>query len=114
MAGQSSDPGHCHRPGRANPGFPTAVHRQAAGAIVDFAMASPVQAVVLVNSCARGTATPESDLDIALLIDPGLPAEDRQLLERAWRGPEWLPSLVEIRNPSEWISRVGTTPAVSG
>ncbi len=37
-----------------------------------------------------------------------------ELLERAWRGPEWLPSLVEIRNPSEWISRVGTTPAVSG
>jgi uncharacterized protein (DUF2342 family) len=37
-----------------------------------------------------------------------------ELLERAWRGPEWLPSLVEIRNPSVWISRVGTTPAVSG
>jgi len=25
-----------------------------------------------------------------------------------------LPSLVEIRNPSEWISRVGPTPALSG
>lgn len=37
-----------------------------------------------------------------------------ELLERAWRGPEWLPSLVEIRNPSVWISRVGTAPAVSG
>ncbi len=37
-----------------------------------------------------------------------------ELLERAWRGPEWLPSLVEIRDPSAWISRVGTAPAVSG
>ena len=36
------------------------------------------------------------------------------LLDRAWRGPEWLPSLREIRNPAEWISRVGTTPALSG
>ncbi len=38
----------------------------------------------------------------------------RELLDRAWRGPEWLPSLVEIRNPSAWISRVGTAPALSG
>jgi uncharacterized protein (DUF2342 family) len=37
-----------------------------------------------------------------------------ELLDRAWRGPEWLPSLTEIRNPAEWISRVGTTPALSG
>jgi coenzyme F420 biosynthesis associated uncharacterized protein len=37
-----------------------------------------------------------------------------ELLDRAWRGPEWLPSLSEIRNPAEWISRVGTTPALSG
>jgi coenzyme F420 biosynthesis associated uncharacterized protein len=29
------------------------------------------------------------------------------LLDNAWRGPEWLPSLAEIRDPSGWISRVG-------
>jgi putative hydrolase len=28
------------------------------------------------------------------------------LLDNAWRGPEWLPSLEEIRDPSGWISRV--------
>jgi coenzyme F420 biosynthesis associated uncharacterized protein len=33
------------------------------------------------------------------------------LLDRAWRGPEWLPSLEEIRDPSSWIERVGP-PAV--
>jgi coenzyme F420 biosynthesis associated uncharacterized protein len=37
-----------------------------------------------------------------------------KLLDRAWRGPEWLPSLTEIRDPSVWISRVGAAPALSG
>ncbi len=36
-----------------------------------------------------------------------------ELLDRVWRGPEWLPTLVEIRNPSEWISRVRASPALS-
>ena len=40
---------------------------------------------MLVNSCARGTATKESDLDIALLIDPELPDRERWLLDQAWR-----------------------------
>jgi coenzyme F420 biosynthesis associated uncharacterized protein len=30
-----------------------------------------------------------------------------ELLDQAWRGPEWLPTLEEIRDPSGWISRVG-------
>jgi len=29
-----------------------------------------------------------------------------ELLDRAWQGPEWLPTLVEIRDPSAWIARV--------
>jgi coenzyme F420 biosynthesis associated uncharacterized protein len=28
------------------------------------------------------------------------------LLDRAWRGPEWLPTLDEIRDPATWIERV--------
>ena len=52
----------------------------------------------------------EGERFIAAVEDSGGP----ELLDRAWRGPEWLPSLVEIRNPSAWISRVGTTPALSG
>ena len=52
----------------------------------------------------------EGERFIAAVEDSGGP----ELLDRAWRGPEWLPSLVEIRNPSDWISRVGTTPALSG
>jgi coenzyme F420 biosynthesis associated uncharacterized protein len=36
------------------------------------------------------------------------------LFNRVWRGPEWLPSLAEIRSPGEWVTRVGATPAVTG
>jgi coenzyme F420 biosynthesis associated uncharacterized protein len=52
----------------------------------------------------------EGERFVAAVEDSG----GSELLERAWRGPEWLPSLAEIRNPSVWISRVGTAPAVSG
>ena len=33
------------------------------------------------------------------------------LLDRVWRGPEWLPSLSEIRDPGEWVARAGGAPA---
>ncbi|HEY5097043.1 MAG TPA: zinc-dependent metalloprotease [Acidimicrobiales bacterium] len=52
----------------------------------------------------------EGERFIAAVEDSGGP----ELLDRAWRGPEWLPSLIEIRNPSDWISRVGANPALSG
>ena len=64
--------------------FPTPIHQQAADAVMEFARAYPIQAVLVVNSCARGTATPESDLDVALLIDRELPTGERAALEQAW------------------------------
>jgi len=45
----------------------------------------------------------EGERFIAAVEDVGGPA----LLDNAWRGPEWLPSLTEIRDPAAWISRVG-------
>jgi coenzyme F420 biosynthesis associated uncharacterized protein len=30
-----------------------------------------------------------------------------ELLSRVWRGPEWLPTLSEIRSPAEWVARAG-------
>jgi uncharacterized protein (DUF2342 family) len=33
------------------------------------------------------------------------------LLERAFEGPEFLPTLAEIRDPQLWIARVGTQAA---
>ena len=65
--------------------FPTIIHEAAAAAIVAFARTQPVAAVLLVNSCARGRAIPESDLDVALLVD--LPAEDCARIEAAWLEP---------------------------
>jgi hypothetical protein len=53
--------------------------------MVEFFRNRPqVEAVLLVNSCARGTATPESDLDAVILVDPELSASDRQTLEQQW------------------------------
>jgi coenzyme F420 biosynthesis associated uncharacterized protein len=31
----------------------------------------------------------------------------RDLFDRVWRGPEWLPTLAEIRQPARWVERVG-------
>ncbi len=37
-----------------------------------------------------------------------------ELFDRVWRGPEWLPTLAEIREPSRWVSRVSAPPALAG
>jgi putative hydrolase len=29
-----------------------------------------------------------------------------ELLDQAWRGPEYLPSLAEIREPDQWVQRI--------
>ena len=49
----------------------------------------------------------EGERFIAAVEKSGGPA----LLDHAWRGPEWLPSLEEIRDPSAWVDRVGPAPA---
>lgn len=36
------------------------------------------------------------------------------LFSRVWQGPEWLPSMAEIRDPSKWVARVGGTAAIAG
>jgi uncharacterized protein (DUF2342 family) len=34
------------------------------------------------------------------------------VLDHAWRGPEWLPTLSELRAPQQWLARVdAATPA---
>jgi coenzyme F420 biosynthesis associated uncharacterized protein len=35
-----------------------------------------------------------------------------ELLEQAWQGPEFLPTLAEIREPQQWVERVQLAPAV--
>jgi predicted nucleotidyltransferase len=64
--------------------YPTPEHRNAALAIVEHFASGPVEAVLLTNSCARGRATPDSCLDMAVLIRPGLPRADRLGLDQSW------------------------------
>ncbi len=54
------------------PKFPTRLHQDTAELIRDYFLTiSNVDTVLVVNSCARGQAVPESDLDFAILVKPG-------------------------------------------
>ena len=69
-----------------HPAYPTSQHEQSAQAIVDFFKIRPEpSAVLLTCSCARGKATKDSCLDVAILIPPDLSAEARRQLERDWQ-----------------------------
>lgn len=69
-----------------NPAYPTSEHEQATAAIVDFLTASSAtEAVLLVNSCARGKASRDSCLDIIVLVTPEVDlSTDLPRLETWW------------------------------
>jgi coenzyme F420 biosynthesis associated uncharacterized protein len=52
----------------------------------------------------------EGERFIAAAEQAGGPA----VLDIAWRGPEWLPSLEEIRDPPLWLERVGVAGTATG
>ena len=63
--------------------FLTSLHRQIAELTSDlFSTASNVDTVLLVNSCARGQAIPESDIDFAILVKSGTTAIEIEDLEK--------------------------------
>lgn len=65
--------------------YPTPQHAASAQVIADFFSRRPEpEAVLLTCSCARGKATRESCLDIAILISPDLDAAGQAALEQAW------------------------------
>jgi len=68
------------------PNFPTAIHQDAAGMVRDYFSAIPfVDSILVVNSCARGQATPESDLDFAILVNPGTTTTEIKNIETNWQ-----------------------------
>ena len=68
-----------------SPVYPTPEHELAAQRIVTFfARRSGVEAVLLVGSCARGRATPDSCLDMVILVSPDAWASRRRDLGDAW------------------------------
>jgi hypothetical protein len=63
--------------------YPTPEHSKAADAVVTFfSQQLQVDAVLLICSCARGKATPDSCLDVAVLTDPDA---DPAPLWNAWK-----------------------------
>jgi hypothetical protein len=65
--------------------YPTAVHERAADAIVAwFAEQPETEAVLLTNSCARGRATPDSCLDVQVIVPPAA----RDAVEERWAAIE--------------------------
>lgn len=79
--------------------YPTPLHGAAANTILDrYRRDSRVEAVLVVNSCARGQATPASDLDMLVLVAPSTPATERSALEAAWlRWRDEDPALLALR-----------------
>jgi len=62
--------------------YPTPAHERAAEAITAFfAARDETDAVLLVNSCARGKATPDSCLDMQVIVPPDAVA----LADEEWR-----------------------------
>ena len=65
--------------------YPTPQHAEAAEAIVDFfSDQNEVEAVVLTCSCARNRATPDSCLDMAVLVPPHIHPSQRSGLTSRW------------------------------
>jgi len=68
------------------PGFPTKLHKDTAELVRDYFLAIPgVDTVLIVNSCARGQAVPESDLDFAILVGPDTKPTEMRNIENAWQ-----------------------------
>lgn len=68
-----------------HPAYPTPEHAAAASAITSFFAGRPgVAAVLLTCSCARGRATRDSCLDIAILLQPATSPGRRADVEAAW------------------------------
>jgi predicted nucleotidyltransferase len=71
---------------RHQPTFPTTLHQEAANVVHGcFSDLACVDTVLVVNSCARGKAVPESDLDFAVLVKPGTAKRDIARYEAQWR-----------------------------
>lgn len=65
--------------------FPTDLHRQATEIIKDyFLQQQNIDTILLVNSISRGKATPESDIDIAILVSQTTDKTEIKILEENW------------------------------
>jgi hypothetical protein len=86
------------------PRFPTPQHEQVARIAADyFRPLAQVDTVLVVNSCARGVATPESDLDMAILAQPAVPPHEQREMEARWQAyAETQPLVREFKTHSHF------------
>jgi hypothetical protein len=69
-----------------SPIFPTDLHRLSAQLAAEFFAPRPeVDTVLVTNSCARGHAVPDSDLDMQILVRDGMDDASMQVMEDQWR-----------------------------
>jgi len=84
--------------------FPTELHRTATNASKDFFLNQQhIDTILLVNSLARGKATPESDIDMAILVPVTTTIAERERLYSIWK--EFLnsdPGLKQFRRSSKF------------
>jgi len=70
---------------KLEPAYPTLEHQKAAEAITEYFVSRyKIDAVLLVNSCARGKATRDSCLDIIMLARPDASRSPLSALEAGW------------------------------
>lgn len=82
---------------KREPAYPTPEHEQAAQAITEYFVSNyKIDAVLLVNSCARGKATRDSCLDIVMLVKPEGVRSPLNDLEAGWE--EFEKSSEDIQN----------------
>ena len=84
--------------------FPTKLHQDSAELIRDYFLAIPhVDTVLVVNSCARGKAVPESDLDFAILVNPDTSPDEIKIIEHVWRTyAEEQPTFLKYKQSSQF------------
>jgi len=88
----------------SKPIFPTPLHKAAAQLIQDyFVEIDSVDTVLVVNSCARGHAVPESDLDVAILVKPKTSPAAMKVIENQWQiYAETQPALAAYRSAHQF------------
>jgi len=75
MRSELKSPTPIKRQMNSTPVFPTPLHQKAAESACNFFLELPeTDTFLVVNSCARGLAVPESDLDFAVLVKPATQA----------------------------------------
>jgi predicted nucleotidyltransferase len=86
------------------PVFPTKLHQDAAGEVREyFKNVAETDTVLVVNSCARGQAVAESDLDFAVLMNPETSAAQMNNILTAWLTfSESQPAIVKYKQSNRY------------